>query len=587
MMKRAELVRILRETGDLLELRGENPFRVRAYQTAARALEGVAEEPEDLLESGRLAEVPGIGPGLVASIGEIVHTGRMSLHDGLRSAYPPGLLELFAVPGLGPKKIRTLHEKLRIGSIADLERAARDGRVAGLPGFGAKSQERILAEVVAFGHRRERHLLSEARPVAESILEHLRAHPAVERAEIAGSIRRWRETIGDIDLVAAVAQAKRAAVAEHFAATAGMQAVVNRGETKVTLALGGGFQADLRMVDPDEFASAYLHFTGSKEHNVELRARARRDGMTLNEYGLFRDDRRLPSGDEAGLYRLLGLEWIPPELREGLDEIERAESGTLPELVSREQLRGTFHVHTTWSDGTASLEQMARAAAALGWEYLGIADHSRTATYAGGLQPDQVREQWREIDAWNERGERPWLFKGIESDILADGSLDYPDELLAGFDFVVISVHSRFRMSKEEMTARIVRAVRHPSATFLGHPTGRLLLARDGYEVDLEAVFDAAIENGVLIEVNSNPHRLDLDWRMLRGWLARGGRTALNPDAHSPQGLRDVDFGIGVARKAGAAAEAVLNTHGVDAVREFFENRRARATDQLRTPRKR
>lgn len=586
-MKREELVRILRETGDLLELRGENPFRVRAYQTAARALEGVTEEPEELLESGRLAEVPGIGPGLVASIGEVVHTGRMSLHDELRSAYPPGLLEVFGVPGLGPKKIRTLYEKLRIGSIADLERAAREGKIAGLPGFGAKSQEKILAGVVALGHHRERHLLSEARPVAESILVYLRDHPAVERAEIAGSLRRWRETIGDLDLVAAVKSADREAVADHFEKSEGVQRVVNRGETKVTLALGGGFQADLRMVEPGEFASALLHFTGSKEHNVELRTRAKREGLTLNEYGLFRGERRLAAEDEAGLYRRLGLAWIPPEMREGLDEIERAEAGPLPELVRPEDLRGTFHVHTTWSDGTASLEQMARAAAALGWDYLGIADHSRTAAYAGGLQPDQVREQWREIDAWNERGERPWLFKGIESDILADGELDYPDELLLGFDFVVVSVHSRFRMSKDEMTARIVRAVSHPCATFLGHPTGRLLLARDGYEVDLEAVFDAAIAHGTLIEVNSNPHRLDLDWRMLRGWLARGGGTSLNPDAHSPQGLRDVAFGVGVARKAGARADDVLNTRSVTTLREFFETRRARALAQLRTPRKR
>ena len=586
-MKREEIVRILRETGDLLELGGENPFRVRAYQTAARALEGVTEEPSDLLESGRLAEVPGIGPGLVASIGEIVHTGRMSLHDELRSAYPPGLLDVFGVPGLGPKKIRTLHEKLRIGSIADLERAAREGRIAGLPGFGAKSQERILAGVVALGHHRERHLISEARPVAAALLAHLRAHPAVERAEIAGSLRRCRETIGDLDLVAAVASGDRDSVAEHFVAADGVQETVNRGDTKITLALGGGFQADLRMVEPEEFASALLHFTGSKEHNVGLRSRAKRDGLTLNEYGLFHGDRRLPAPDEPALYRRLGLAWIPPEMREGFDEIERAEAGPLPELVGPDQVRGTFHVHTTWSDGTASLEQMARAAAALGWEYLGIADHSRTAAYAGGLQPDQVREQWREIDAWNERGERPWLFKGIESDILADGSLDYPDDLLLGFDFVVVSIHSRFRMSREEMTARIVRAVSHPCATFLGHPTGRLLLARDGYEVDLDAVFDAALAHGTLVEVNSNPHRLDLDWRMLRGWLSRGGGTSLNPDAHSPQGLRDVEFGLGVARKAGARAEHVLNTRGVGALRDFLARRRERAADQLRTPRKR
>lgn len=576
-MHRESIVRILRETGDLLEIQEANPFRVRAYHNAARAMEGITGEPQEMLEEGSLAEVPGIGAGLVAAIAEILQTGRLTLHDELRRQFPPGLLDLFRVPGLGAKRIRILHRELGIGSPGELERAAREGKVAALAGFGARSQEKILSGLEALGRYDERHLVDHARHEALRLLEHLRRHPAVRRAEIAGSLRRWCETIGDLDFVAAVSGAKRIEVAAHFAAAPGCEEVVASGETKVALRLAGGFEADLRMVEADEFATALHHFTGSKEHNIALRTRARHDGLTVNEYGLFRGEERLDCPDEASIYRHLGLAFIEPEMREGLDEIERAAAGPLPSLIEDVDLRGTFHVHSTWSDGTASLEGMARAAAALGWEYLGIADHSRSAAYAGGMSVEQVREQWAEIDAWNARGEAPWLFKGIESDILVDGALDYPDELLIGFDFVVASVHSRFRLPREEMTARIVRAVRHPCTTFLGHPTGRLLLAREGYEVDLDAVLDAADEAGVIVELNANPHRLDLDWRVLRARLPRNKRTSIHPDAHSPQGLEDVLWGVHAARKAGARAADVLNCEPLSKVREHFDGRRARA----------
>lgn len=576
-MQREAIVRILRETGDLLEIQQANPFRVRAYHNAARAMEGLSGEPQEMLEGGSLAEVPGIGAGLVAAIAEILQTGRLTLHDELRRQYPPGLLDLFRVPGLGAKRIGILHRELGVGSPGELERAAREGRVAALAGFGVRSQEKILAGLEALGRYGERHLVDRARDEASRVLEHLRRHPAVQRAEIAGSLRRWCETIGDLDFVAAVAGKRRSEVAAHFAAVPGCEEVVASGETKVALRLAGGFEADLRMVEGDEFASALHHFTGGKEHNIALRTRARLDGLTVNEYGVFHGEKRLDCPDEAAIYRRLGLAFIEPEMREGLDEIERAAAGPLPALVETGDLRGTFHVHTTWSDGTASIEAMARAAAALGWEYLGLADHSRSAAYAGGMSAEQVREQWAEVDAWNARGEAPWLFKGIESDILVDGQLDYPDDLLLGFDFVVASVHSRFRLPREEMTARIVRAVRHPCTTFLGHPTGRLLLAREGYEVDLDEVLDAAEEAGVIVELNANPHRLDLDWRILRSRLPRGTRTAIHPDAHSPQGLEDVLWGVHAARKAGARAADVLNCEPLSRIREHFEHRRSRA----------
>jgi DNA polymerase (family 10) len=554
---------------------------VRAYENAARTFEGLAEEPQELVEAGRVAELPGVGPGLAQSVAELVQTGRLTLHDELRRKFPPGLLDLFRVGGLGAKRIRLLHEQLGVDSPAGLERACRAGRVAALPGFGAKSQAKLLEGVANLGRYQERHLVSDALRAARALADHLAACPAVEEVAIAGSLRRARETIGDLDFVAAVPAARRDEAADWFAAAAGSQGVESRGETKVQIRLAGGMLADLRLVERSEFATALHHFTGGKEHNIQLRTRAKERGLTLNEYGLFRGERRLPVGSERELYEKLGLHWIAPELREGTDEIERAAAGELPELVEAADLRGTFHVHTSWSDGTASLEQMALAAAARGWEYLGIADHSQVAAYAGGLSPERVREQWAEIDAWNRAGRQPRLFKGTECDILADGALDFPDELLLGFDYVVASVHSRFRLPRAAMTERLARAVAHPAVTFLGHPTGRLLLAREGYEFELDAVLDAAAAHGVIVEVNASPHRLDLDWRPLTGWLRRGCATSIHPDAHSPQGLGDVDYGVGVARKAGATKRDVLNCAPLAEVERHFERRRERARELL------
>ena len=558
---------------------------MRAYENAARTLSGLAEEPQELLESGTLAELPGVGPGLLRAVAEVAHTGRFSLHDELRAKYPPGLLDLFQVSGLGPKRIRVLYRELGVDSPSALAAACRDGRIAELSGFGAKSQAKILEAVSRLGTYRERHLLPEALALAEPLVAHLRSHPAVVRAETAGSLRRWRETIGDLDFVAAVALADRAAAADHFVATPGTQGVESRGETKVQIRLAAGMLADLRMVEDAEFATALHHFTGSKEHNVQLRTRAKHRGLTVNEYGLFHGSTRISVTSEAALFERLGLHWIPPEMREGLDEIERAEQGPLPKLLEVVDLTGTLHVHTTWSDGTASLPQMAAAAKDRGWSYLGIADHSQSASYAGGLHPERVHEQWEEIEAWNAAGQGPRLFKGSEVDILADGTLDFDDDLLQGFDFVVASVHSRFKLSHDLQTERIVKAISHPCVTFLGHPTGRLLLAREGYDVDLDAVLDAAEANGVIVEVNASPHRLDLDWRMLRGWLARGCLTSIHPDAHSPQGLSDVLYGVGAARKAGATAAHVLNARSLAELERHFSARRKRATRLLRRSR--
>ena len=580
-IQRATIARILREVADLLELKGENPFRCRAYANGARAIEGLAADPQDLYEAGTLGEVRGIGPGLVNGIAEIVLTGSLALHTELCAEFPAGVQDLLRIPGLGPKRLRTLIQLLAIDSTAAMEKACRAGQVAALPGFGLKSQEKLLQGLANLQRFGERHLLPEAGSAASALVEHLRAHPAVGEVAIAGSLRRCCETIGDLDLLVTVNAADRESVVDHFLAAPAVLQAIERGATKAAAVVAGGMRADLRLVEKEELPSALLHFTGSKEHNVELRSRARARGWTLNEYGLHAGERRFALDSESAIYGKLELAWIPPEAREGLGEVELAEAGPIPELISYADLRGTLHVHTDWSDGLAALETMAAAAAGLGWEYLGIADHSRAAAYARGLDPERVRQQWEEIERWNAAGRRPYLFKGTECDILGDGELDFDDDLLLGFDYVVASVHSRFSMSREAMTARWVRAAAHPCVTFLGHPTGRLLLMREPYDVDLDAVLEAARGNGAIPELNANPHRLDLDWRQLRTWLASGGLTSIHPDAHSPHGLSDVHYGIGIARKSLAVSGQVLNTRSAAELRSYFAARRERALGAL------
>lgn len=577
---RSTISRILRETADLLELRGENPFRSRAYANGARAIEGLIDDPLARFEAGTLAEVQGIGPGLVAGVAEILLTGKLVLHEELKSIYPQGVIDLLKVPGLGAKRLRTLLEVLRVDSPAALERACREGRVAALPGFGAKSQEKLLEGLATISRFAGRRLLPVGVEAAEQLLVHrLRSMAGVVRAEVAGSIRRRLETVGNVDLVATVEEGSQARVSERFIADDGVLSASRSDESGISAVLAGDLPVELRFVTEREFESRWLHLTGVEEHLEALRDRARALGLELRESGLFASEKEPVDGGltESEIYARLGLPWIPPELREdsasGFPELAGLAAG----LVELADLRGTFHVHTTWSDGIASVGEMASAAGRLGWEYLGIADHSRAAAYAGGLDGERVRRQWREIDDWNAAGRGPRLFKGTECDILADGALDFDDELLAGFDFVVASIHSRFSLSREAMTARIVRAVSHPHVTFLGHPTGRLLLVREPYELDLDAVLAAAARNGVIVELNANPHRLDLDWRALRGQFSRGALTSIHPDAHSPQGLSDVRWGIDMARKAGASKRDVFNTRPLAEVEQSLRARRERA----------
>ena len=569
-----EVARLLAEIGTLMELNGRDTFRARAFGTAARLLEGTDADLEALARTDRLTTLRGVGEGIAGIIREYVLTGRSTIHEELETATPVGLLDLLRVPGLGTRKIHTLHESLGVDSLDALERAARAGEVAALPGFGEKTERKILDGIAFARSSRGRRRYPEALETAARLLEWLRGRPEVLASEIAGPVRRRMEVVDRVDLVAA--SRDPGGTLDAFLALNSGGAGERESEETAALELADGVRARLRCTTPEGFVAAVVWETGSDAHTAALAARAEEQGLELGPGGLLRGGEPVEVEDEGALYAALGLAYLPPELREGLGEVEAAAAGALPRLVELEDLRGTFHCHTTYSDGKASLEEMAEAARARGWEYLGLGDHSRTASYARGMPIDRVRAQQREVDEYNARVSGFRLLKGVESDILPDGSLDYPDDVLADFDYVVASVHSSFRMAEDEMTARVIRAVRHPALTILGHPTGRLLLSREGYAIDVRAVIDAAAEAGVAIEINANPHRLDLDWREVRYAASRGVLIAVDPDAHSVKGIEHVVYGVNMARKAGLTPEQILNCWPLERVTEHLAQRKSR-----------
>lgn len=582
-MNAREAAAVLAEIAVLSEVLGENPFRARAFAQAARTLETSAADLEALAREGRLTEIPGVGEGIAQAVRELVEEGRSSLHARLREAVPPGLYEVMRVPGLGTKRVRTLFAELGIDSLDALEEAARGGRIAKLSGFGAKTEAKVLEGIAFARMARGRRRYPEAMEAAAALVEWLRAAPEVAAAEIAGALRRRMEVTDAIDLVAASTDAAATLAAfRALGGASGFDPVGGGGDAERAEArLADGVAVRLRCVAPERFVAAMVWETGSEGHREALAKRAKAKRMRLGPDGLARARAAVPLPDEEALYAALGLAYVPPELREGWGEVEAAASGGIPRLVETEDLRGTFHCHTTYSDGKATLAEMAEAARAKGWEYLGIADHSRSAGYAGGLSSAAVRKQHAEIDAWNrahggKRKGRPAfrLFKGTESEILADGSLDYDDALLGSFDYVVASVHSGFRIGEREMTERMVRAVSHPRVTMLGHATGRLLLSREGYEVDVRAVIDAAAEHGTAIEINADPRRLDLDWRHVRYAAERGVLVPINPDAHSTRALDNVAYGVGMARKGWLTAAQVLNTRSLPDVEAYLAERK-------------
>lgn len=553
MSRNAELAALLQQIGDVLELKGENPFKVRAYRFAARTIEGLGEDVANLVEENRLGELPGFGEALVKKVSEWVRTGRMTYFEEVARDVPPGVLEMLRVRGLGPKRAAALWKKLNVTDLGALEAACRDGRVARLPGFGAKTAMKILEGLAFVAQARGRHLLAEARSRADALAEFLRGLPGVTAAEPAGSVRRGVELVKDLDLVAASRTPAR--VIEAFVAHPWVQRVELKGDTRATVTLETGMNADLRVVEPKSWVTALAYFTGSKDHNVAVRQRAIELGMKLNEYALTRRGRAVPLKTEEDLYAALGLAYFPPELREGV-VLDRP----IPALIEVRDLAGVFHTHSTWSDGTASIEEMAEAARALGLRYLGLSDHTKSAAYAGGLSPDRFRAQRAEIERLNRKWTDFRILQGAECDIRKDGRLDLPDRLLAELDFVIVAIHSHFEMDEETMTRRVLRALEHPRVRMLAHPTGRLLNEREGYRLDLERVLEAAAKRGIVVEINAHPTRLDLDAPHARRFVELGGRVSINPDAHSPKGLEDIRWGVIVARRAGLEARHVINT---------------------------
>ncbi len=565
-----EIARLFAQIADLLEIKQESTFRVNAYRKGARALEGLAEDVQAVAARGELRKIGGIGASLAEKIEEYLRTGRIAYLDELQKALPAGLPELMTIPEVGPKTALLLFERLGITDIDGLEQAARAGRVRTLPRLGAKIEQNILQGIERRRAQAARQPIGIVLPQAQAVLEALRAVPGVEALSLAGSLRRMRDTIADIDIV--VATRSPEPVMDRLVGLPQVGRMLSRGTTLGSVLLGGsGVQCDVRVVDPASFGAALQYFTGSKDHNVRLREMAVRRGLRINEYGVFRveGDHKVGGKTEAEVYQALGLAWIPPEIREAQGEIELAQRNALPALVAPSDIRGDLHMHTTWSDGDETAEAMARAAKARGYEYIAITDHSRSLRFAGGVGIDDLRAHARAVQ---EVGDRVGLrvLIGSEVDILPDGSLDYPDEVLRTLDVVIGSVHSRLRMPQDEMTRRVITAMHNPHLDILGHPTGRLVGQRPPFDLDLDAVVDAAHTTGTVLEINASPERLDLrdvDVRLARD---RGARFEIGTDAHRTDTLRTMDYGIGTARRGWVEAPSVINTWPLRQLLDFL-----------------
>ena len=570
-MAQKPITRILEDIAMLLEIKGENPFKTRAYYNAAKTLSGIT-NLEELIQEKRLREIKGIGEALSQKIEEYSNTGSMVYYEELTRKVPESLLELMQIPNLGPKKIKVLYDELGISNIGELEYACKENRLIRLAGFGEKTQEKVLKGIEFFKRHKGEFLFGDIYLEAERIKKSISAIIAPEWVDVCGSIRRRKEIVRDMDILVAAESHEK--VTSFFVSIPEAEEVLVTGDTKTSVRMKSGIEADLRVVSEKEFPYALMYFTGSKEHNVRLRGIAKKKGWKLNEYGLFDGENLVQCKSEEEIYHALGLPFIHPELREDSGEIEAAQQNALPLLVRLGDIKGTFHVHTDFSDGVDSLEKMVEGAQKLGYSYLGISDHSKAAYYAGGLKPDAVLRQWEMIDRINEKSSSFQIFKGIESDILPDGSLDYDDSVLEGFDFVIASIHSGFTMKKDDMEKRILKAMENPFTTMLGHPTGRLLLSRDGYQVDMMNIIDGAARNNVILELNASPYRLDIDWRYLKYAREKGVMISINPDAHAAAGIGDVFYGVGIARKGWQENKDVLNTKGVNDIKDTFKKLR-------------
>jgi len=577
-MDKKQVAAILDEMGTLFELKGENPFKCRAFHNAARVIEALTMDLGGLVDSDDLRSIKGIGEHLAEIITDLVKSGKSKEYEQLKASLPEGLLQMVRIPGLGPKRIKVLYEKLKLKSISELKEACENHRLAKLEGFGEKTEENILKGIELLTKSSDKHLYPHAWESAEKIMTALEKLKEVKRCEVAGSLRRKKEIIGDIDIVVSAEERHREKIFDVFVSDPEVQSIIARGETKSSVLLKAGINCDVRIVNDAEYPFALNYFTGSKEHNVEMRSRARAYGLSLNEYGFTRVEgaagkkvRSIPRcKDESEIYASLDLAYVPPELRENMGEIGAAEKEQLPKLIEDEDVRGTFHCHTNYSDGANTLEEMAEAARRLGWAYLGIADHSKVAAYAGGLSENKVKQQLKEIDKLNARLKNFRLFSGTEVDILPDGTLDYSDKLLAKLDHVVASIHSKFKMTEAEATKRVIKAIKNKYVTMVGHPTGRLLLSREGYPINMVEVINAASDYGKAIEINAHPMRLDLDWRLVKYAKQKKVPIFINPDAHNTDGLRDVFYGVGIARKGWLEAKDVVNAWDLKKVEKYL-----------------
>ncbi|MDP2599147.1 MAG: DNA polymerase/3'-5' exonuclease PolX [Deltaproteobacteria bacterium] len=567
-MTKEDIAHVLEEIAEVLELKGENPFKVRAYANAARVVSGLAQDLGDLIAKNELIEIKGIGKNLAEHIKELYETGHLKEYEKILKSVPAGVLEMLSIPGLGPKKVKVLWDKLHLTNVGTLEHVCHQGKIAVLEGFGEKTQEKILAGIAQIKKHEGKFLYSVASQVAEEIFAKFEKHPKIKQASIAGSLRRCKEVVKDIDIVAATAAPQE--VMDFFVKLPQVEKIINHGDTKSSVLLKMGMQCDLRCVNDVEYPYALHHFTGSKEHNVAMRSLAQDKGMKMNEYGLFKGTKLVGCKNETEIFAKLGMEMIPPELRENRGEIEAAQADKIPKLVEAQDIRGVFHCHSTYSDGTASLEQMANGVKELGMEYIGTADHSQAAHYAGGLTPEKIKKEFKEIDQLNKKLKGVHLFKGMEADILPSGEVDMGDKILSQFDYIVASVHSKFNMTEAEMTKRVIQAIKNKHVRILGHMTGRLLLSREGYPLKITEVIDACADYGVAIEINSNPMRLDIDWRHIPYAREKGVKFFINPDAHAVSGLSDFRYGVGIARKGGLTAKDIVNTRSLEEIKKWL-----------------
>jgi len=555
-MRNEDVADALELLADVLEFRGENPFKLRAYRKAARVLRDLQEEVSVLVNEKRLRDLPGVGEGIEKKIVQFVTTGRIDALEKAMDGLGPGIIEMMKIPGIGPRTVALAYEKLGVRSVDDLADVARSGKLAALPGMGAKKAENVLKGIEFMSRAKGRMPLGKVLPLVEGLLEELRSR-GVKRAVAAGSLRRMRETIGDIDILAAGRPGEK--IVHTFTTLPVVERVLAAGDTKGSILTGDGVQVDLRVVEPACFGAALQYFTGSKAHNIRLRGVARERGLKLSEYGLFRGERRIAGRTEEEVYQALGLPWIPPVLREDRGELEAALEGKLPGLIELKDIKGDLHVHTNWSDGHNTIEEMVAAAKKRGYRYIVISDHTRALKVFGGLDADRLRRQIAEVKKVDARQRGIRVLTGTEVDIRADGSLDMPDDVLAQLDFVTASVHSAFKQDRDTMTRRILRAVEHPHVDSIGHPTGRLLGEREGYEVDLDAILKAAARTGTVLELNAHPARLDLNDRACRRAKELGVKVAINTDAHDAEQLDLMRFGVATAQRGWLEKRDVLN----------------------------